>query len=176
MNWRGCFIDVIVYCSWPRRDIIQYSLGLWVISSTYQYLWRELGTVRGLKLQMCAVGLGGFCGFMALVVDEKRNMFCWLKCELTSVKMCVCVRVLGQERGGASDQLPDKRTRIQQRAASRWEAAGRRRRLPRTHTLQPHLSGTRVCVWINNMIFNRIIQITEELIFFLLHNHVRKHH
>ena len=61
------------------------------------------------------------------------------------VCVCVCVRVLVQERGGASDQPPAERERIQQRAASCREAAGRRRRLPRAHTLQPHFSGT-VCV------------------------------
>lgn len=63
----------------------------------------------------------------------------------------MCVRVLGQERGGASDQLPVKRARIQQRAASRREAAGRRRCLPGTHTLQPHLSGTgrQIGVYVN---------------------------
>ena len=66
-------------------------------------------------------------------------------CVCVCVCVCVFVRVLGQERGGASDQPPAERERIQQRAASCREAAGRRRCLPRTHTVQPHLSGT-VCV------------------------------
>jgi len=58
-----------------------------------------------------------------------------------SLKCVLCVRVLGQERGGATDQLPAEGEGIQQRAAARREAAGCCWRLPRPHSVQPHLSG-----------------------------------